>query len=250
MRFAAGASPIFPVPDIDRTASFYESLGFRAVRYPDAQEAQACLCLENAQIILTGGGRAVLPNRVLYGSGCDAALNVRDPAALYGEFLGKGAKIVRALTQTDDGSLEFILEDPDGRHIAFGRRPARADAPVLEALPGGFTVCKPREAVRADRPFHFLARTDGECSLVCPTEEAPGRCEAREDGWRCLRVAGAMAFSLVGVLARLSGVLAAAGVSIFAVSTYDTDYLFIKAEDFPRALDALRAEGYAIQERP
>ncbi len=118
---------------------------------------------------------------------------------------------------------------------------------ALEALRCAFTVCKPKVAEWTDRPFHFLSRTDRELSLVCPTEDAPEACDAREDGWRGMRVKGSMEFSLVGVLSRLSGALAAAGIPVFAVSTFDTDYLFVKAADFDPALDALRAAGCAAE---
>jgi len=118
---------------------------------------------------------------------------------------------------------------------------------AIEALRGAFTVCKPKVANWTDRPFHFLSRTDHELSLVCPTEDAPEACDAREDGWRGMRVKGAMDFSLIGVLSRLSGALAVAGIPVFAISTYDTDYLFVKAADFYRAVDALRAAGCAVE---
>lgn len=121
---------------------------------------------------------------------------------------------------------------------------------AIEALRGAFTVCKPKVANWTDRPFHFLSRTDHELSLVCPTEDAPEACDAREDGWRGVRVKGSMDFSLIGVLSRLSGALAAAGIPVFAISTYDTDYLFVKAENFDRALDALRAAGCAVEVCP
>jgi len=120
----------------------------------------------------------------------------------------------------------------------------------LEVLPGPFTVCKPREPNWADRPFHFLSRTDRELSLVCPTADAPAKCDAREDGWRGLRVRGTLDFSLIGVLSKLSSALAAAGVGLFAVSTYDTDYLFVKEADFGRALSALEAAGCLAEGAP
>jgi hypothetical protein len=69
---------------------------------------------------------------------------------------------------------------------------------------------------------------------------------ARSDGWRAFRVAGTLDFSLVGILAALSKTLADAGVGIFAISTFDTDYILTKAEDFDRALAALRAAGHDV----
>ena len=118
---------------------------------------------------------------------------------------------------------------------------------TLEPLPQAFTVCKPENAADIDLnlPFCFAARTDGELSLVCPTDAAPARTLAREDGWRAFRVVGAMEFTLVGVLARLTGRLAEQGIPVFAVSTFDTDYVLVKAEHFENALAALVKDGVA-----
>ncbi len=121
---------------------------------------------------------------------------------------------------------------------------------VLEPLPWDLTVCKVRRAEEIDlnAGFFFVGRTDREISLVCRTEETPACAAAREDGWRAFRVRGELDFSLVGILAGITGVLAAPGIGIFAVSTFDTDYILVKREDFPRALEALAAEGYGVEE--
>ena len=249
MAYVTGVSPIFPVPDIEKTAAYYERLGFRAALYLDAKEKHACLYMGEAEIVLTeSGGRAALPNRVQYGYGYDAYLYARNPRALYGEFLKKGVKIVRPLNETDYGNLEFVIEDADSRWVAFGIKTANEPEISLSALPGAFTVCKPHSFVWTDRPFHFLSQTDRELSLVCPTSDAPADCDAREDGWRGLRVEGVLAFSLVGILSRLTGALAEAGIPVFAVSTYDTDYLFVKEKDYDRALTAIREANCAVRE--
>ena len=119
---------------------------------------------------------------------------------------------------------------------------------TLELLEQAFSVCKLSEDSPVDlsMPFCFYARTDAEISLVCETEAAPANCLAREDGWRALRVAGQLDFSLLGILAGLTGALATAGVSVFAVSTYDTDYLMVKQTALERAERALSAVGYTI----
>lgn len=79
------------------------------------------------------------------------------------------------------------------------------------------------------------------------TADVPHATLAREDGWRALRVAEPMDFGLTGVLAGISTVLAQAGISIFAVSTFDTDYILIKAENLGLAQTALEAGGYTIE---
>jgi hypothetical protein len=83
-------------------------------------------------------------------------------------------------------------------------------------------------------------------TVVCRQELAPGGRQA-EVGWRCLRVAGAMPFIVVGVLASLTGPVAAAGVGVFAVSTFDTDCLFVKEAEFLAAVAALRGAGHSVE---
>ncbi len=67
---------------------------------------------------------------------------------------------------------------------------------------------------------------------------------AREDGWRAFRIEGVLDFSLTGILSAISGILAENGIGIFAVSTYNTDYILVKAENLVKALDVLREAGY------
>jgi hypothetical protein len=94
--------------------------------------------------------------------------------------------------------------------------------------------------------FFSITRTTDELSVVCPQEAVPEGVQC-ERGWRCLRVAGTMPFSVVGILASLTAPLAEAGISVFAISTFDTDYLFVKAEDLESAVDVLRRRGHTIQ---
>ena len=120
----------------------------------------------------------------------------------------------------------------------------------LQVLPQAFTVCQGSDVSTVDftREFVFFSKTDEELSLVCETAFVPANAAAREDGWRGFRVCGVLDFSLVGILAKISGLLAEQGISIFAVSTYNTDYLFTKADVFERALETLAHAGYAILE--
>ena len=118
----------------------------------------------------------------------------------------------------------------------------------LKIIPGTFTVCKISDPSQADltNPYCFLCKTDTELSLVCRTQRVPAQTLEREDGWRAVRIQGKLDFSLVGVLARITGVLAEKQISVFAVSTYDTDYILTKSADFQPALQALRLGGYRI----
>ena len=118
----------------------------------------------------------------------------------------------------------------------------------LQILPQAFTVCQVTGITTVDftRAFVFLTKTDDELSLVCETEFVPANTIAREDGWRGFRVCGVLDFSLVGILAKISGLLAEQGISIFAVSTYNTDYIFTKAEVFDRAIATLCEAEYTV----
>ena len=118
----------------------------------------------------------------------------------------------------------------------------------ITVLPQLFTVCQVRDFGQIDlsAPFVFTATTDQECSLVCPVERAPEETLLREDGWRAFRIEGILDFSLIGILAGISSVLAAAGIGIFVVSTFNTDYVLVKEGDLDWAIDALTAEGYLI----
>lgn len=117
-----GSSCIFPVPDIKKTAEFYSSkLGFKAVEYPDCKEPHICLYKDAVEIILlcANTGR-VTPNRELYGYGYDTYLYTDDQERLEKEFSAKGIKIVRPLNITDYQNKELVIEDIDGRWLAFG----------------------------------------------------------------------------------------------------------------------------------
>lgn len=122
----------------------------------------------------------------------------------------------------------------------------------IEIIEGRYSVCKVASLSASDlaAPFCFFARTDTELSLVCPDGRVPANALAREDGWRMLRVAGTLDFSLLGILAHITRVLADASVSVFAASTFDTDYLLVREERFADALTALRRAGYRLPEQP
>lgn len=120
---------------------------------------------------------------------------------------------------------------------------------TIQALADAFSVCKVADYTRIDRAaaFCFTGQTDGERSLVCRTRDVPDNVTTREDGWRAMRIAGQLDFSLIGVLAGISAVLAKNGIGIFVISTYDTDYILTKQETYVRALQLLAQAGYQIQ---
>ena len=118
----------------------------------------------------------------------------------------------------------------------------------LHILEPVFSICKLRDLSAADcsAQFCFLSKTDEEISLVCPSDHAPADALERDDGWKGFRIQGVLDFSLVGILAEIAAVLARRQISVFAVSTFNTDYLFTKAENFANALTALAAAGYRV----
>ena len=118
----------------------------------------------------------------------------------------------------------------------------------LKRIPYGLTVCKVEDiyAVDMDSDFYFLGKTDEEISLVCRTEDTPSLTIERDDGWRGFRISGVLDFSLIGILSKLLGILAEKKIGIFAVSTYNTDYILVKEENFEKALLALEEEGYTV----
>ena len=118
----------------------------------------------------------------------------------------------------------------------------------LTPLDVELSVCKIRDPSTVDwhGAFTALTHTGEEFSLVCDSGSAPADAIAVEPGWRAFRIAGTLDFGMLGVIAGISGTLAAAGISVFVLSTYDTDYVLTKAVDFPRALATLQKAGYVM----
>ena len=122
---------------------------------------------------------------------------------------------------------------------------------ILEPLKYRFSVCKVMDYSGIDlmKPFCFTGTTDEENSLVCPEETVPDNTTERDGGWRAFRIIGQLDFSLIGILARISEILAENRIGIFAISTYNTDYILTKEVNFEKALKALKDAGYVIQGR-
>lgn len=116
-------------------------------------------------------------------------------------------------------------------------------------LDGDYAVWKlaPDEEAPVEAGSHFLSvtRTPDELSVVSLAEHAPPGAEV-EARWACLQVKGPLSFELTGVLAALSGPLAEAGIPIFVISTFDTDYFLVHTKNLPRAREALEAAGHTV----
>jgi len=119
---------------------------------------------------------------------------------------------------------------------------------VLNIIHEVFSICKVAdyEGIDLSAPYIFIGSTDEEKSLVCPIQLVPDNTVERDDGWKAFRIEGTLDFSLIGILAAISKVLADGGIGIFAISTFNTDYILTKAENFEKAIKALETKGYKI----
>ena len=118
----------------------------------------------------------------------------------------------------------------------------------IKVLEQDFTVCQVADYAQLnwEAEFCFTGRTDEEYSLVCATGDVPANVIRRDDGWKGFRIQGILDFSLVGILSKIATLLAENSIPIFAISTYNTDYVLTKAEYYGKALNALKQAGYTI----
>ena len=147
------------------------------------------------------------------------------------------------------GSGEFDLPEQNGSEETDDEE--AEESLQLQVIPETFSICQVENYRRIDidRPFVFTGSTDEEKSLVCPVNMVPDSTLERSDGWKMFRICGQLDFSLIGILAELSDVLARAEIGIFAISTYNTDYLLVKDKDYRKALKALDRAGYRVLDR-
>ena len=119
----------------------------------------------------------------------------------------------------------------------------------LNILNADLTVCKITDISEVDfsRELVFLSKTADEISLVCESDHVPVSATDTEDGWKALKVEGMLDFDMIGVIARISNLLARAEISIFVISTYNTDYILTKADQFEDAIQVLQRDGIAVE---
>lgn len=119
----------------------------------------------------------------------------------------------------------------------------------LKRIPDSFSICKLEDLsnISLEGKFSFLATTDEEISLVCLTKDVPNRTLKREDGWIAFRIQGELDFSLVGILAKIATLLANQQISIFAISTFNTDYVLVREAQWPQAIECLHSAGYIME---
>ena len=118
----------------------------------------------------------------------------------------------------------------------------------IKAIEHDFSICKVEDysQVNFESEYCFIGQTDEEKSLVCITEDVPDNATDRDDGWKAFRIQGILDFSLVGILSKITALLAENNIGIFAISTYNTDYILTKQENFQKALEVLSDKGYKI----
>jgi len=118
----------------------------------------------------------------------------------------------------------------------------------IQLIDRDFSVCKVAalDAVDFSDDYCFVGKTDEEISLVCSTSHAPMPALEREDGWKAFRIKGVLDFSLIGILSEISTLLAGNKIGIFAISTFNTDYILTKTENFEKAVRVLAEAGYKV----
>ena len=118
----------------------------------------------------------------------------------------------------------------------------------IKKLDYSFSVCKVKDysEVNFDSGYYFMGRTDEEYSLVCITDNVPNNVVERDDNWKAFRIQGVLDFSLIGILSQISTLLAENQIGIFAISTYNTDYILVKKDNYKKALNVLSNAGYEI----
>lgn len=118
----------------------------------------------------------------------------------------------------------------------------------IRKLKNIFTISKISDLseVDFDCKFTFISKTDEEISLICPTEKLPTNIICRDDDWKAFRIVGTLDLALIGVLSKLTTLLADNNISVSAVSTSNTDYFFVKKENFKAVLELLSNNGYEV----
>lgn len=119
---------------------------------------------------------------------------------------------------------------------------------VIKRINHDFSVCKVPDYSQVDMEseYCFIGKTDEEKSLVCITDCVPVNAIERDDGWKAFRIQGTLDFSLIGILSKISRILADHEIGIFAISTFNTDYVLTKKENFEKAITALSDAGYEV----
>lgn len=175
---------------------------------------------------------------------CKSCVHVRQVTS------GAGSKFLLCRLSQSDKRMPKYPRQPVVRCGGHEEGPGGRRAFSLEVVPSKLAIC--RLQPDADMPewatgaVASITRTAAELSVVCAEENVPSDVPV-DSGWRCLRVAEKLDFSIVGVIAAISSTLADANISVFVISTFNTDYVLIKECELKDAIQVLRAAGHAIQ---
>lgn len=161
------------------------------------------------------------------------------------------ARLIRSILSSPGRGIGIVadLQTDDSPRVQFAV--TMKEKLSLTLLAERYSVCRldPQSPTpvwaQSDPAFCAITRTPAELSIVCPERVVPSDVAAYH-GWRALVVHGPLNPTLIGVLAGLTTTLASAAVSVFAISTYDTDYLLVRERDAPQAVDALRRANYMV----
>lgn len=120
---------------------------------------------------------------------------------------------------------------------------------VLKIITQDFSICKVENLsnINYSDEFCFIGKTDEEISLVCDTNSVPDNFIECDKGWKGFRIQGILDFSLIGILSRISTLLAENNIGIFVISTFNTDYILTKTENFDKAIEILKCHGYQVE---
>ena len=118
----------------------------------------------------------------------------------------------------------------------------------IQRIHQDFSICQVEDysLVNLESKYCFIEKTDEEKSLVCLTNEVPSNVIRRDDGWRAFCIQGILEFSLIGILSKIVSILADHHISIYTVSTYNIDYIFLKKENYQKGLEVLEAASYQV----
>ena len=155
----------------------------------------------------------------------------------YGDLLPQESnKAILASCLGTSDQKEALPADASGKPLA------------LQLLKGDFSICKVagEEYFPGGLDYCFTAKTDQEYSLVCPTDKVPASSLVRDDGWKGFRIQGLLDFSLVGILAPIASLLADHKIPVFVISSFNTDYIFVREENYCSSLSLLEEAGWVI----
>lgn len=116
----------------------------------------------------------------------------------------------------------------------------------LKILEYNFTICKVKELnnIDNDNEFLFIGKTDEEISIVCDDKHIPTNYTDINRNWKCIKIMGTLDFSLIGILSKITTILATHNIGIFVVSTYNTDYILVKEDKIDLARECLEKNNY------